>query len=98
LAADDHWAGAAGRFKRTFSEVQALGTQGKLKRSEPIMLVAGIFVTLLGFVISLLSLSVASGVNTRLLIVVLGIAVSLFGILGMINPAYLKNAIWRKQS
>jgi hypothetical protein len=41
---------------------------------------------------------VASGVNTRLLIVVLGIAVSLFGILGMINPAYLKNAIWRKQS
>ena len=62
------------------------------------MVFAGIVVTVLGFVISLLSLSMASGVNARLIIVLLGIAVSLFGILGMINPAYLKNAIWRKQS
>jgi hypothetical protein len=62
------------------------------------MILAGIFVTLLGFVISLLSLTVASGVNARLLIVLMGIAVSLFGIIGIINPAYLKNAIWRKQS
>ena len=28
--------------------------------------------------------------------VVAGIAVSLFGIMGILNPAYLKNAIWRK--
>jgi hypothetical protein len=32
------------------------------------------------------------------LIVLLGLAVSLFGIIGVINKAYLKNAIWRKQS
>jgi uncharacterized membrane protein YgaE (UPF0421/DUF939 family) len=62
------------------------------------MVFAGIVITVLGFVISLLSLSIASGVNTRLIIVLVGIGVSLFGILGMINPAYLKNAIWRKQS
>ena len=62
------------------------------------MVFAGIVVTVAGFVISLLSLSMASGVNARLVIVLLGIAVSLFGILGMINGAYLKNAIWRKQS
>ncbi len=60
------------------------------------MIFAGIVVTVLGFAISLLSLSVASGVNARLIIVLLGIAVSLFGILGMINPAFVKNAIWRK--
>jgi uncharacterized membrane protein YgaE (UPF0421/DUF939 family) len=62
------------------------------------MVFAGIVVTLVGFVIALLSLPLASSVNARLLMVVLGLAVSLFGILGMINPAYLKNAIWRKQS
>ena len=60
------------------------------------MILAGIVVTVLGFAISLLSLSLASGVNARLIIVLLGIAVSLFGILGMINPAFVKNAIWRK--
>jgi hypothetical protein len=62
------------------------------------MVFAGIAVTVLGFVISLLSLSMASSVTARLIIVLLGIAVSLFGILGMINSAYLKNAFWRKQS
>jgi len=60
------------------------------------MIFAGIVVTVLGFVISLLSLSMASGVGARLVIVLLGIAVSLFGILGMINPAHVKNAIWRR--
>jgi hypothetical protein len=60
------------------------------------MIFAGIVVTVLGFVIGLLSLSMASGVGARLIIVLLGIAVSLFGILGMINPVYVKNAIWRR--
>ncbi len=61
------------------------------------MIFAGVLVTLLGFVIAVMSLGMASSVNARLLIVLLGLAVSLFGIIGMINPAYLKNAIWRKQ-
>jgi hypothetical protein len=29
--------------------------------------------------------------------VLLGLAVSLFGIMGVINRAYLKDALWRKQ-
>ena len=60
------------------------------------MIFAGIVVTVLGFAISILSLSMASGVSARLIIVLLGIAVSLFGILGIINPVYIKNAIWRR--
>jgi len=32
----------------------------------------------------------------RLAVVVLGLAVSLFGIIGVLNRAYLKNAIWKK--
>ena len=61
------------------------------------MIYAGILVTLAGFAIAVASLGMASSVNARLIIVLLGIVVSLFGIIGMINPAYLKNAIWRKQ-
>lgn len=60
------------------------------------MIGIGIIVTLLGFVISLMSLGMASSVNARMIMVLAGIAVSLFGIVGLINPAYLKKAIWRK--
>ncbi|MEO7652560.1 MAG: hypothetical protein ABIZ80_19020 [Bryobacteraceae bacterium] len=60
------------------------------------MIAIGLLVTLLGFVLSLMSLGMTSSVNGRLMMVLAGIAVSFFGIIGMINPAYLKKAIWRK--
>jgi hypothetical protein len=62
------------------------------------MIYAGILMTLAGFAIAVASLGLTSSVNARLLMVLLGLAVSLFGIIGVINKAYLKNAIWRKQS
>lgn len=60
------------------------------------MVFIGILVTFLGFVISLLGLGLTSGVGTRMVAALLGIAVSLFGIIGLINKAYLQNAIWKK--
>ncbi len=60
------------------------------------MIPIGIIVTVLGFVISLLSLTLASSVTGRLTVVLLGIAVSLFGILGLLNRAFMKKAIWKK--
>jgi hypothetical protein len=60
------------------------------------MAIAGLVVTLLGFVISVASLTLTDSVNGRLVVVLIGIAVSLFGIIGLLNPAYLKKAIWRK--
>jgi hypothetical protein len=59
------------------------------------MVFLGLLVTFAGFLLSVLSLGLASGVGARLGIVLVGIAVSLFGIIGMINPAYLKNAVWK---
>ena len=56
----------------------------------------GLLVTLLGFVIALMSLGMTDSVNTRMIMVLVGIAVSLFGIMGLLNQAYLKKAIWRK--
>ena len=62
------------------------------------MVVAGLVVTFLGFAISVASLGVASAVSGRLVMTLLGIAISLFGIMGILNPAYLKNAIWKKEA
>ena len=60
------------------------------------MILVGILVTLSGFLISVLSLSLSSNA-ARLGIVLLGIAISLYGIIGVLNRAYLKNAIWKKE-
>ena len=60
------------------------------------MVLAGIVITLLGFLISVLSLGMTSSVGGRMTMVLIGLAVSFTGIIGVINRAYLKNAIWRK--
>lgn len=60
------------------------------------MVIAGLLVTLLGFVISLMSLGVTTSVEVRLGMTLAGLAVSLFGIFGLINKDYVKNAIWKK--
>jgi hypothetical protein len=60
------------------------------------MIVAGIVVTLLGFAIGVFSLGATASVTGRLVMVLIGIAVSLGGIIGVLNRAYLNNAIWRK--
>jgi hypothetical protein len=62
------------------------------------MVAAGIVVTLLGWVLAVASVGVASGVGARLIITLLGMAISLFGIIGILNPAYVKNAIWKKEA
>ena len=56
----------------------------------------GVLVTLLGFIIAVMSLGMTSSVNGRMIMSLVGIAVSFFGIMGLIIPAYNKNAIWRK--
>jgi hypothetical protein len=60
------------------------------------MAIAGLVITLLGFLISVASLAMASDTTVRLVIVIVGMAVSLFGIIGVINRAYLAKAIWRR--
>ncbi len=60
------------------------------------MAFAGLLVTLLGFVIGVMSLGLTASTGGRLAMVCVGVAVSLFGIMGLINRAYLKNAIWKK--
>lgn len=60
------------------------------------MAIAGLIVTLAGFAISVASLGMSSSVSGRMVIVLIGLAVSLGGIIGLINPAFQKKAAWRK--
>jgi len=60
------------------------------------MAIAGLIVTLLGFAISIASLGMSSSVSGRMVIVLVGLVVSLVGIIGMINPAFQKKAVWKK--
>ncbi len=60
------------------------------------MAAIGLLITLLGFLLSVFSLSLTTSVNGRLMMVLAGLAISLFGIIGMVNRAYLQKAIWRK--
>jgi predicted phage tail protein len=60
------------------------------------MALVGLVVTLAGFLIAALSVGVTTATTARLAIVLVGIAISLGGILGIINPAYQKNAVWKR--
>jgi predicted phage tail protein len=60
------------------------------------MAIVGLAVTLLGFVVAASSVGLAAANGMRLVIVLVGIAMSLGGILGLINPAYQKNAVWKR--
>jgi hypothetical protein len=59
------------------------------------MTIAGLAVTLAGFAISVGSLGLTSSNGGRLALTLVGIVVSLFGILGLLNPAYQKSAVWK---
>ena len=60
------------------------------------MILAGILVTFLGFLIAVSSLGMSSSTGGRLALVLLGITVSLVGIIGVLKRAYLKNVLWKK--
>ncbi|MDP9251213.1 MAG: hypothetical protein M3O78_07575 [Chloroflexota bacterium] len=60
------------------------------------MAFAGLGVTLAGFALAVSSLGFASGNGARLGMTLVGIAMSLYGILGIINPTYQKSAVWKR--
>jgi hypothetical protein len=59
------------------------------------MQIVGILLALIGWVIPVVGLTVTQSLSARFILVVLGIAISLTGILGVINKAHQKKAIWK---
>ena len=60
------------------------------------MALGGLVITFAGFLIAASSVGVTGSTSGRLVMVLIGIAVSLGGIVGVLNPAYMKDAIWKK--
>jgi uncharacterized membrane protein len=60
------------------------------------MKLIGILVVLAGWLIPVIGINVTASDGARFFLAVVGIAVSIFGILGILNKAYLKEAIWKK--
>jgi hypothetical protein len=57
---------------------------------------AGVAIVLIGFIVAVGSIGITESTGVRLVLSLAGIAISLFGILGVINPAYQKRAVWRR--
>ena len=55
----------------------------------------GVLVVLVGWLIPIVGITVTQSVSARFILALLGIAVTLFGIIGLLNQAHLKNAIWK---
>jgi hypothetical protein len=60
------------------------------------MAFAGVGIILVGFIVAVASLGVTESTGVRLVLTLAGIAISLFGILGVLNPAYQKSAVWKR--
>lgn len=60
------------------------------------MALVGLVVTFAGFLVAASSVGIMGSTGGRLVMVLVGIAVSLGGIIGLINPAYMKDAVWKK--
>jgi hypothetical protein len=59
------------------------------------MRILGILVILLGWLIAVSSVEVGS-TGLQLVVTLLGLGVILVGIMGILNQAHLKNAIWKQ--
>jgi hypothetical protein len=70
--------------------------QSRADLKEDAMGFVGVIVTFAGFLLAASSVGLSSSTTVRLAMVLVGIAISLIGIIGVINPAYQKNAVWKK--
>jgi hypothetical protein len=59
------------------------------------MRIVGLLLAVVGWLIPVVGLTLTQSLSARFILVVAGIGISLVGILGVLNKAHLKNAIWK---
>ena len=57
---------------------------------------AGLLLAVCGWLLPVASLTWTSSLAARFIFALIGIGMCLTGILGVLNPAYVKEAIWKK--
>ncbi len=60
------------------------------------MKLVGILLAVFGWLLPVVGLSLTSSTGVRMFLCILGIAITLFAILGVLNKAHLKEAIWKQ--
>ncbi|MBZ5669301.1 MAG: hypothetical protein LAO04_06200 [Acidobacteriia bacterium] len=60
------------------------------------MKILGLALIIVGWLIPVLALAFTSSNSARLILSLVGIGVTLVGILGVLNKAHLKHAIWKQ--
>ncbi|HUX10579.1 MAG TPA: hypothetical protein VMW51_08040 [Terriglobia bacterium] len=56
----------------------------------------GLLLTVCGWLLPVASLTWTPSLTARFIFALIGIGMCLTGILGFLNPAYVKHAIWKK--
>ena len=60
------------------------------------MKILGLLLAVGGWLVPVLGLALTGSAALRLVICLVGIGMCLVGILGFLNPAYVKDAVWKK--
>lgn len=59
------------------------------------MKLIGVLLVIIGWLIPIAALTITQSMTVRFILALLGISISLAGILGVLNKAHLKHAIWK---
>ena len=59
------------------------------------MKIVGLLVVLVGWLLPIVGITMTQSTSVRFVLTVVGIAVTLFGIFGVLNKFHLKSAIWK---
>ncbi len=78
-----------------FLKLKPLEGKPAINSSPTTMKLIGAFLAALGWVITLFGLHLADGPGGRIVLALVGIAVSLFGMIYVLPAAFNKNAIWK---
>jgi hypothetical protein len=89
--------GAAGVLASLFWMLKIKPLEGKtaLKPTPAIMKLVGAGVVALGWVVTLFGMHLTPSVGGRIVLALIGIGVSLFGIIVVLPAAFNKNAVWK---
>jgi hypothetical protein len=78
-----------------FLKLKPLEGKPAQKASPATMKLVGAFLAALGWVITLYGLRLVAGTNGRIVLALVGIGVSLVGVIYVLPAAFNKNAIWK---
>ncbi|MBZ5501460.1 MAG: hypothetical protein LAN59_04345 [Acidobacteriia bacterium] len=89
--------GAAGLLASLFGMLKIKPLEGKtaLKPGPGAMKLAGAGVCALGWLITLVGMHITPSTSGRIVLALVGIGVSLFGMLVILPAAFNKNAVWK---